>query len=66
MHRKHSSGRLLGPFAPAKLRTLPKTVADVFTYAGPTLDLPNDLGLAPHFESKPPSSAPLTRRSRRS
>ena len=65
MHRMHSCGRLLGNLVPATIRALPKTMADVFTYAGPTLDLPNDLGLAPHFRSKAPNSAPVTRRTQR-
>ena len=65
MNRKHCSGRLAGPFVPARIRTLPKTMAGVFTYVGPTLDLPSDLGFAPHFESRTPASSPTPRRTRR-
>ncbi len=65
MNRKHSCGRLPGPFAPAKIRTLPKTMAGVLTYVGPTLDLPSDLGFAPHFDSRAPSSSLSKRRTRR-
>jgi hypothetical protein len=65
MTRKHSCGRIQGPVAPAKVRTHPKAMAGVFTYVGPTLDLPSDLGFAPHLEARVPSATPLKRRSKR-